>query len=91
MLAGVLLRFGLDLFKVAPQILAAWHLLLAFLLGRHSGPLYHGAGLAPACCSAPEGRAAAHTIHWQLASPVWTCQFSINALFGIACHCSSSP
>jgi len=41
MLAGVLLKFGLDLFKVAPaDPLLLGSLLLAFLLGRHLWPRY---------------------------------------------------
>lgn len=88
MLAGVLLRFGLDLFKVAPQDpLLLGTLLLAFLLGRHLWPRYTMVlvlGVGMLICSV-RGDLQMGTIHWQLASPVWTWPaFSLDALFGIA-------
>ncbi|CAJ1910266.1 benzoate/H(+) symporter BenE family transporter [Aeromonas veronii] len=88
MLAGVLLRFGLDLFKVAPQDpLLLGTLLLAFLLGRHLWPRYTmvlvlGVGMLT---YSVRGDLPLGTLHWQLASPVWTWPvFSLDALFGIA-------
>ncbi|MFQ1872445.1 benzoate/H(+) symporter BenE family transporter [Aeromonas veronii] len=88
MLAGVLLKFGLDLFKVAPQDpLLLGTLLLAFLLGRHLWPRYTmvlvlGVGMLICCV---RGDLQMGTLHWQLASPVWTWPvFSLDALFGIA-------
>ncbi|MDM5064806.1 benzoate/H(+) symporter BenE family transporter [Aeromonas salmonicida] len=88
MLAGVLLRFGLDLFKVAPQDpLLLGTLLLAFLLSRHLWPRYTmvlvlAMGIA---LSALRGDLQLGTLHWQLASPVWTWpSFSFDTLFGIA-------
>ncbi|MCE9971167.1 benzoate/H(+) symporter BenE family transporter [Aeromonas salmonicida] len=88
MLAGVLLRFGLDLFKVAPQDpLLLGTLLLAFLLSRHLWPRYTmvlvlAMGIT---LSALRGDLQLDTLHWQLASPVWTWpSFSFDALFGIA-------
>ncbi|WP_421314768.1 benzoate/H(+) symporter BenE family transporter [Aeromonas veronii] len=88
MLAGVLLRFGLDLFKVAPQDpLLLGTLLLAFLLGRHLWPRYTMVlvlGVGMLICSV-RGDLQLGTLHWQLASPVWTWPaFSLDALFGIA-------
>ncbi|MFM5333180.1 benzoate/H(+) symporter BenE family transporter [Aeromonas veronii] len=88
MLAGVLLRFGLDLFKVAPQDpLLLGTLLLAFLLGRHLWPRYTMVlvlGVGMLVCSV-RGDLQMGTLHWQLASPVWTWPaFSLDALFGIA-------
>ncbi|KRV63403.1 hypothetical protein AO721_14930 [Aeromonas veronii] len=88
MLAGVLLRFGLDLFKVAPQDpLLLGTLLLAFLLGRHLWPRYTMVlvlGVGMLICSV-RGDLQLGTLHWQLATPVWTWPvFSLDALFGIA-------
>ncbi|MFQ1686460.1 benzoate/H(+) symporter BenE family transporter [Aeromonas veronii] len=88
MLAGVLLKFGLDLFKVAPQDpLLLGTLLLAFLLGRHLWPRYTMVlvlGVGMLICSV-RGDLQLTTLHWQLASPVWTWPaFSLDALFGIA-------
>ncbi|MFB2889949.1 benzoate/H(+) symporter BenE family transporter [Aeromonas veronii] len=88
MLAGVLLRFGLDLFKVAPQDpLLLGTLLLTFLLGRHLWPRYTMVlvlGVGMLICSV-RGDLQLATLHWQLASPVWTWPvFSLDALFGIA-------
>ena len=88
MLAGVLLRFGLDLFKVAPQDpLLLGTLLLAFLLGRHLWSRYTMVlvlGVGMLICSV-RGDLQMGTLHWQLASPVWTWPaFSLDALFGIA-------
>ncbi|MBL0447612.1 benzoate/H(+) symporter BenE family transporter [Aeromonas veronii] len=88
MLAGVLLKFGLDLFKVAPQDpLLLGTLLLTFLLGRHLWPRYTMVlvlGVGMLICSV-RGDLQMGTLHWQLASPVWTWPaFSLDALFGIA-------
>ena len=88
MLAGVLLRFGLDLFKVAPQDpLLLGTLLLTFLLGRHLWPRYTMVlvlGVGMLLCSV-RGELQLAALHWQLASPVWTWPaFSLDALFGIA-------
>ncbi|WP_429219505.1 benzoate/H(+) symporter BenE family transporter [Aeromonas veronii] len=88
MLAGVLLRFGLELFKVAPQDpLLLGTLLLAFLLGRHLWPRYTMVlvlGVGMLICSV-RGDLQMGTLHWQLASPLWTWPaFSLDALFGIA-------
>ncbi|KTA74828.1 benzoate/H(+) symporter BenE family transporter [Aeromonas salmonicida] len=88
MLAGVLLRFGLDLFRVAPQDpLLLGTLLLAFLLGRHLWPRYTMVlvlAMGITLCTL-RGDLQFDTLHWQLASPVWTWpSFSFDALFGIA-------
>ena len=88
MLAGVLLRFGLDLFKVAPQDpLLLGTLLLAFLLGRHLWHRYTmvlvlAAGML--LCTL-RGELQLNEVHWQLSTPVWISPaFSIDALLGIA-------
>lgn len=88
MLAGVLLKFGLDLFKVTPaDPLLLGSLLLAFLLGRHLWPRYTmvlvlAVGIL---ISLLRGELQLDTIHWQLAGPVMTWpEFSLSALFGIA-------
>ncbi|MFQ2268125.1 benzoate/H(+) symporter BenE family transporter [Aeromonas hydrophila] len=88
MLAGVLLKFGLDLFKVAPaDPLLLGSLLLAFLLGRHLWPRYTmvlvlATGILICLL---RGQLQLDTIHWQLAGPVMTWpEFSLGALFGIA-------
>lgn len=88
MLAGILLRFGLDLFKVAPQdplLLGA--LLAAFLIGRHYLPRYTMVlvlAVGILLC-AVRGELQLSTVHWQLSSPVWTTPtFSLDALLGIA-------
>ncbi|WP_270828482.1 benzoate/H(+) symporter BenE family transporter [Aeromonas sp. Y318-1] len=88
MLAGVLLKFGLDLFKVAPvDPMLLGSLLLAFLLGRHLWPRYTmvlvlATGILICLL---RGQLQLDTIHWQLAGPVMTWpEFSLGALFGIA-------
>ncbi|WDO01628.1 benzoate/H(+) symporter BenE family transporter [Aeromonas allosaccharophila] len=88
MLAGVLLRFGLDLFKIAPQDpLLLGTLLLTFLVGRHLWPRYTMVlvlGVGMLLCSV-RGELQLAALHWQLASPIWTWPtFSLDALFGIA-------
>lgn len=88
MLAGVLLKFGLDLFKVAPaDPLLLGSLLLAFLLGRHLWPRYTMVlvlAVGILICLL-RGELQLDAIHWQLAGPVmvWPA-FSFDALFGIA-------
>ncbi|QXB31182.1 benzoate/H(+) symporter BenE family transporter [Aeromonas sp. FDAARGOS 1405] len=88
MLAGVLLKFGLDLFKVAPAApLLLGSLLLAFLLGRHLWPRYTMVlvlAVGILICLL-RGELQLDTIHWQLAGPIMTWpEFSLGALFGIA-------
>lgn len=88
MLAGVLLKFGLDLFKVAPaDPLLLGNLLLAFLLGRHLWPRYTMVLVLTVgiLICLLRGELRLDTIHWQLASPVMTWpEFSLGAMFGIA-------
>ncbi|MGL6265229.1 benzoate/H(+) symporter BenE family transporter [Aeromonas jandaei] len=88
MLAGVLLKFGLDLFKVAPtDPMLLGSLLLAFLLGRHLWPRYTMVLLLAVgiLICLLRGELQLDTIHWQLAGPVMTWpEFSLSALFGIA-------
>ena len=67
----MLIRFGLDLFKVAPQDpLLLGTLLLTFLLGRHLWPRYTmmpalGVGML---ISSVRGELQLAALHWQLAS-----------------------
>jgi benzoate membrane transport protein len=88
MLAGVLLRFGLDLFKITPiDPLLIGALLLSFIVARHLWPRYTmvvvlavGVGLC-----ALRGQLQLADVSWQLASPVWVSpHFSLDALLGIA-------
>lgn len=88
MLAGVLLRFGLDLFKITPiDPLLIGALLFSFIAARHLWPRYTmvvvlavGVGLC-----ALRGQLQLADVSWQLASPVWvTPHFSLDALLGIA-------
>ena len=88
MLAGVLLRFGLDLFRVAPQDpLLLGTLLLVFLLGRHLWPRYTMVLVLMAgmlLCTL-RGELNLGAVGWQLSGPVWTTPtFSFDALLGIA-------
>jgi len=88
MLAGLLLRFGLDLFKVAPQDpLLLGSLLLIFLLGRnlwHRYTMVLVLGVGILICSI-RGDLQLAPLQWQLASPVWTWPaFSLDAVLGIA-------
>ncbi|MFM4651158.1 benzoate/H(+) symporter BenE family transporter [Aeromonas bivalvium] len=88
MLAGILLPFGLDLFKITPQdpLLIAV-LLLGFIAARHLWPRYTmvvvlAAGIL--LCGL-RGQLQLGELGWQLASPVWMSpSFSLDALFGIA-------
>ncbi|MGE6109721.1 benzoate/H(+) symporter BenE family transporter [Aeromonas sobria] len=88
MLAGILLRFGLDLFKITPQDpLLIGVLLLGFIAARHLWPRYTmvvvlAAGIL--LCGL-RGQLQLSGLGWQLASPVWMSpSFSLDALFGIA-------
>lgn len=88
MLAGVLLRFGLDLFRaMQTELVMAGAMLLAYLLGRRLAPrqaviwaLLVGVGIAWG-----GGRLALDGIHLALATPVFTRpQFSPGAVLGVA-------
>ncbi|MCS3457355.1 benzoate membrane transport protein [Aeromonas sp. BIGb0405] len=88
MLAGVLLRFGLDLFKLTPtDPLLIGALLLSFIVARHLWPRYTMVvvlAVGVSLCGL-RGQLQLAEISWQLASPVWVSpHFSLDALFGIA-------
>jgi benzoate membrane transport protein len=88
MLAGVLLRFGLDLFvAMKTQFLLAFAMFAAYLIMRRVKPRYaviaaFGLGIAIA---AAQGLMHWETMRLELAKPVWvTPQFSWSALVGVA-------
>jgi benzoate membrane transport protein len=88
MLAGVLLRFGLDLFvAMKTQFLLAFAMFAAYLIMRRVKPRYaviaaFGLGIAIA---AAQGLMHWETMRLELAKPVWvTPQFSWPALVGVA-------
>jgi benzoate membrane transport protein len=88
MLAGVLLRFGLDLFKLTPtDPLLIGALLLSFIVARHLWPRYTMVvvlAVGVSLCGL-RGQLQLAEVSWQLASPVWVSpHFSLDALFGIA-------
>ncbi len=88
MLAGVLLRFGLDAFssiKTAPAMVLAMFAL--HLLGRRFWPRYGVVGVLAVglafAASADALKWSAVTVEW--ATPVWvTPEFSLNAIVGLA-------
>ena len=88
MLAGVLLRFGLDLFKITPtDPLLIGALLLSFIVARHLWPRYTMVVVLTVGVSlcGLRGQLQLAEVSWQLASPVWVSpHFSLDALFGIA-------
>ena len=88
MLAGVLLRFGLDVFvAMKTQFFMAFAMFCAYLIARRIVPRY-----AVVCAlalglviAAAQGLLRVDTIHLELAQPVLTMpQFSIGALVGVA-------
>ena len=88
MLAGVLLRFGLELFAVMKtQFLMAVAMFAVYLFMRRMFPRYAviaafalGVGIA-----AVQGRLHMETVHLELATPVWvTPSLSLAALIGVA-------
>lgn len=88
MLAGVLLRFGMDLFvAMNTQFLLAFAMFCAYLVMRRIKPRYaviaaFGLGILIA---AGQGLMRWETVRLELASPVWiTPQYSWAALIGVA-------
>ncbi|HVY07386.1 MAG TPA: benzoate/H(+) symporter BenE family transporter [Burkholderiales bacterium] len=88
MLAGVLLRFGLDLFVVMKaQFLMVFAMFAVYLALRRVSPRYAvicafilGIGIA-----AWQGTLRMNGVHLELATPVWiTPAFSMSALIGVA-------
>jgi benzoate membrane transport protein len=88
MLAGVLLRFGLDLFIVMKaQFLMAFAMFMAYLIMRRKYARYavvsaFALGIAIA---AAQGTLHTESVSFELARPVWvTPAFSLGALVGVA-------
>ncbi len=88
MLAGVLLRFGLDAFvAMNTQLGMALTMFVVYLLARRLAPRYAVIltliiGIA---CAAGLGLLKTQDLHWQLARPIFIApSFSLAALFGIA-------
>jgi benzoate membrane transport protein len=88
MLAGVLLRFGLDLFAVMKaQFLMAFAMFAVYLVVRRLSPRYavisaFALGIAIA---AAQGGLHLETVHFDLAKPVWVMPaLSVGALIGVA-------
>ena len=88
LLAGVLVRFGLDAVlavKTAPLLVCA--MTLAFLVARRAWPRYAVplVLLAGVAVAAAQGRLNIGAIDWAMAQPVWvTPRFSASALIGVA-------
>lgn len=88
MLAGVLLRFGLDVFvAMQTQFLMAFLMFCVYLITRRLSPRYAviAALVLGISIAAVQGTLQIDTVQLQLAQPVWTVpQFSVSALIGIA-------
>lgn len=87
MLAGVLLRFGLDVFVVLPTqgvlvgIMLACYLIARRLLPRYAVPLTLVVGLVVALM---QGQVHAEAIRFDFVQPVWTTpDFSLAAMVGV--------
>ena len=88
MLAGVLLRFGLDVFvAMKTQFVMTFAMFIVYLIGRRVLPRYAvvsalALGIAIA---ASQGLLRVDGLRFELAHPVWTSpQFSVGALIGVA-------
>lgn len=88
MLAGVLLRFGMDLFvAMKSQFLLAFAMFCIYLLMRRIRPRYAviGAFALGIVIAGVQGLLQWETVHLELAKPVWvTPRFSVTALIGVA-------
>ena len=88
MLAGVLLRFGLDVFvAMQTQFIMIFAMLCAYLMARRVLPRYAvvSALALGTLIAGVDGLLRFEGLHLELAQPVWTTpQFSIGALFGVA-------
>ncbi|MES2299172.1 MAG: benzoate/H(+) symporter BenE family transporter [Pseudomonadota bacterium] len=88
MLAGILLRFGLDAFGAMKSAFAmVFPMLCAYLALRRLRPRYAvvGALLVGAAIAAAQGSLHLGAVELALARPVWTSpQFSLHALVGVA-------
>jgi benzoate membrane transport protein len=88
MLAGVLLRFGLDLFTaMKTQFVMTFAMFCIYLIMRRTLPRYAAVAalLLGILIAGAQGLLHLDTVHLQLAQPVLTLpQFSIGALIGVA-------
>jgi benzoate membrane transport protein len=88
MLAGVLLRFGMDLFvAMKTQFLLAFAMFCVYLVLRRIKPRYAviAAFALGILIAAAQGLMRWETVHLELANPVWTTpQFSWSAFIGVA-------
>ncbi|WP_025916875.1 benzoate/H(+) symporter BenE family transporter [Herminiimonas sp. CN] len=88
MLAGVLLRFGLDVFAaMQTQFLLAFAMFCTYLLARRLLPRYAviSALAVGSAIAAAQGLLQLDGITLELAQPLWTTpQFSVSAIIGIA-------
>ena len=88
MLAGVLLRFGLELFAVMKaQFLMAVAMFAVYLFMRRMSPRYAviAAFALGVAIAAVQGRLRMETVHLELATPVWvTPSLSLAAVIGVA-------
>jgi benzoate membrane transport protein len=88
MLAGVLLRFGLDAFvSLKSQFGLVAGMFVVYLAGRRFVPRYAviGAFAAGIAVAAAQGLIQMQSVRLQWAQPVWTTpQFSLGALVGVA-------
>lgn len=88
MLAGVLLRFGLDVFTaMKTQFVMSFAMFCLYLLLRRVRPRYAvvGALILGVLIAGAQGLLHFETLHFQLAQPVWTWpQFSLRAIIGVA-------
>ena len=88
MLAGVLLRFGLEAFvAMKTQLVMVLAMFIVYLLARRIWPRYAVmlVLLVGTAIAAWQGSLHWNTVQWQLAQPVWvTPQFSGAAMIGVA-------
>lgn len=88
MLAGVLLRFGLDVFvSMKTQFVMTFAMFGVYLMARRGKPRYAviAALVVGIVIAAFQGLLRLDTVSLQLAQPVWTWpQFSVSALVGVA-------
>jgi len=88
MLAGVLLRFGLDVFaSMRTELGLALAMFAAYLLGRRLWPRWSVVGVLAVGTAIAAGRGKLHLagVHLELARPVFTAPtFTVGALFGVA-------
>lgn len=88
MLAGVLLRFGMDVFTaMQSQFIMTFAMFCAYLIMRRFMPRYAviSALLLGILIAGAQGLLHVDTLRWELAKPVWIRpQFSVGALIGVA-------